>query len=189
MAETTTIQVRLPAEHAARLDALAEATQRSRSFLAAAAIEAYLAEQAWQVKAIGEAVAAADAGGPFVEHEEVDAGSRAGARTRSLTRLRRRSGARSACVSSGSPTPATIFARFAGTSPATIRLPRSKLQAVSAPRPDSSSSSPTAAAPAAGPARASSSVTGRPYLLPYRVQGGAIEILRVLYGRQGFPEE
>jgi predicted transcriptional regulator len=41
MAETTTITVRIPAATKAKLDRLAEATRRSRSFLAAEALDSY----------------------------------------------------------------------------------------------------------------------------------------------------
>ncbi len=70
MAETTTLTVRLTREARDKLDALAESTRRSRAFLAAEAINDYVAANTWQIEAIGEAVAEADAGGPFYAHEE-----------------------------------------------------------------------------------------------------------------------
>lgn len=70
MAETTTLTVRLTKEAKGKLDALAESTRRSKAFLAAEAIDAYVAANAWQIEAIGAAVAEADAGGPFYGHEE-----------------------------------------------------------------------------------------------------------------------
>lgn len=70
MAETTTLTVRLTKEARDKLDALAESTRRSKAFLAAEAINEYVATNAWQIEAIGEAVAEADAGGPFYAHEE-----------------------------------------------------------------------------------------------------------------------
>jgi len=42
----TSISVRLPDETAAALDELAEATERTRSYLVVKALEAYLADQA-----------------------------------------------------------------------------------------------------------------------------------------------
>jgi predicted transcriptional regulator len=45
-----------------RLQKLAEATKRSKSFLAAEAIEEYLVVQEWQVNAILEGIEAADRG-------------------------------------------------------------------------------------------------------------------------------
>lgn len=47
-----TLTVRVDGEIAARLEKLARATRRSRSFLAAEAIEEYVALQEWQVQAI-----------------------------------------------------------------------------------------------------------------------------------------
>jgi predicted transcriptional regulator len=70
MAETTTLTVRLPRETKEKLDALAESTRRSKAFLAAEAIGDYVAANAWQVEAIGQALAEADAGGPFHAHDE-----------------------------------------------------------------------------------------------------------------------
>lgn len=72
MADTTTITVRLHKELRDRLDALAESTKRSKSFLAAEAIAQYVELNAWQVEQIKEAVEKADAGGPFIPHEEVE---------------------------------------------------------------------------------------------------------------------
>ena len=69
MAETTTLTVRLTKEAKAKLDALAESTRRSKAFLAAEAINEYVAVNAWQIEAIGQAVAEADAGAPFYAHE------------------------------------------------------------------------------------------------------------------------
>jgi RHH-type rel operon transcriptional repressor/antitoxin RelB len=71
MAATTTLTVRLSPETKDKLDALAQSTRRSKAFLAAEAIDDYVAANAWQVEAIGEALAAADAGGPFHAHDEV----------------------------------------------------------------------------------------------------------------------
>ena len=52
--DTKTISVRVSPEIANRLRDLAEATKRSKSFLAAEAIEEYLAIHEWQVQAILE---------------------------------------------------------------------------------------------------------------------------------------
>jgi predicted transcriptional regulator len=51
------------------LDRLAEQTDRSRSWLAAKAVEEYVALNAWQIGKIEEGVAAADAG-DFASDEE-----------------------------------------------------------------------------------------------------------------------
>ena len=59
---TTTLTVRVAPDVAKRLERLAKATKRSRSYLAAEAIEEYLAVQEWQVQAILEGIAEADKG-------------------------------------------------------------------------------------------------------------------------------
>ncbi len=67
---TETLTVRVTPEIAARLKKLAEATKRSRSFLAAEAIDDYLAVQEWQVQAILEGIEEADRG-DFADFEQV----------------------------------------------------------------------------------------------------------------------
>ena len=57
-----TVTARLAEETAERLDRLAAATKRSRSWLVEQAVAAYLDDQAWQVEAIREGLAQADAG-------------------------------------------------------------------------------------------------------------------------------
>lgn len=57
---TTTITVRVDPEVALRLQRLANATRRTKSFLAAEAIEEYVALQEWQVEAIQAGAAQAD---------------------------------------------------------------------------------------------------------------------------------
>jgi RHH-type transcriptional regulator, rel operon repressor / antitoxin RelB len=57
---TETLTVRVTPEIAKRLRNLAQATNRSKSFLAAEAIEEYLAIQEWQVQAILEGIEQAD---------------------------------------------------------------------------------------------------------------------------------
>jgi predicted transcriptional regulator len=71
MAESTTITVRIGKDVKERLDALAESTRRSKSYLAAEAIAQYVDTNAWQVAQIKDAIREADAGGPFISHEEV----------------------------------------------------------------------------------------------------------------------
>ncbi len=51
------------------MDALAKATDRSKSFLAVQAIEEFVTIQEWQVAAIDEGIAEADAG-KVVSHEK-----------------------------------------------------------------------------------------------------------------------
>lgn len=67
MSDSTLISVRVPKETAERLSALAEATERSKSYLAAQAIEEYLEVQEWQVRAIEEGIKSADVG-QLIEH-------------------------------------------------------------------------------------------------------------------------
>lgn len=59
---STTMTVRLENDVKDRLDALAEATQRSKSFLAAEAIRSYVENNEWQIGEIQAALKEADAG-------------------------------------------------------------------------------------------------------------------------------
>ena len=59
---STTMTVRLEDEVKDRLDVLAEATQRSKSFLAAEAIRVYIESNEWQIGEIQAALKEADAG-------------------------------------------------------------------------------------------------------------------------------
>ena len=69
---TTTISVRIPPRIKKQLNKLAEATQRSTSFLTAEAIQNYISLQAWQVKSIQDAVKKADSKeAKFASHDEV----------------------------------------------------------------------------------------------------------------------
>lgn len=60
MSQSEPITVRLPVAVKQKLEALAVSTRRSKSWLAAEAISAYVEEQSWQVQRIEEAVALAD---------------------------------------------------------------------------------------------------------------------------------
>ena len=72
MAETSTITVRLNAELKSQLELLAESTQRSKSWLASEAIAAYVAQQAWQIEQIEEALKQAEQPETqWVEHGQV----------------------------------------------------------------------------------------------------------------------
>ncbi len=73
MSKATPKTFRLKPEIVERLDLLADRTKRSKTFLVEEALEEYLAREAWQVEEIAEAVAEADAGGPFIEHDKVEA--------------------------------------------------------------------------------------------------------------------
>lgn len=66
----TTVTTRIDEETQSRLDQLAKATDRSRSWLVADAICRYVEEEGWQVAAIEEGVRQANAG-DFASEEEV----------------------------------------------------------------------------------------------------------------------
>lgn len=69
---STTMTVRLEDDVKDRLEVLAEATQRSKSFLAAEAIRAYVENNEWQIGEIQAALKEADAG-DFADDKEVAA--------------------------------------------------------------------------------------------------------------------
>jgi predicted transcriptional regulator len=68
---TAAFTVRLDDEMLAKLDALAADTDRSRSWIAAKAIESYVELNAWQIAKIKEGIAQADRG-EFATEEELD---------------------------------------------------------------------------------------------------------------------
>ena len=72
MADSTTLTVRLAPDVKRRLESVAAHVRRSKSFLAAEAIEEFLAVQEWQIAAIEDGIAAADRG-DLVPHEDVRA--------------------------------------------------------------------------------------------------------------------
>ena len=67
-----TVTLRLDDEVKIKLEKLAESTHRSRSFLAAEAIKAYVDSNEWQVAEIHQALKEADAG-DFASQDEVNA--------------------------------------------------------------------------------------------------------------------
>ena len=69
---STTMTLRLEDDIKARLDTLAGATQRSKSFLAAEAIRDYVELNEWQIQQTQQALAEADAG-DFASDEDVAA--------------------------------------------------------------------------------------------------------------------
>jgi predicted transcriptional regulator len=72
MTETGTVTVRLDAQLKKKLEALAISTHRSKSWLAAEAIAAYVEENAWQIEQIEEAVKEADKPEQeWISHEQV----------------------------------------------------------------------------------------------------------------------
>ena len=70
MTDSTTLTVRIDQSVKKRLESVATRLRRSKSFLAAEAIEEYLAVQEWQIKAIRDGVEAADRG-HVVSHDRV----------------------------------------------------------------------------------------------------------------------
>ena len=72
---STTMTVRLDDDVKDRLDFLAEATQRSKSFLAAEAIREFVEINEWQIQQIKAAIGEADAGN-FASDKDVRAFAR-----------------------------------------------------------------------------------------------------------------
>ena len=66
---TETLSIRLDSATKQRLDALSRQSKRSKSFLAAEAIAAYVEQEEWQLGEIHAAIGELDAG-PAVSHEE-----------------------------------------------------------------------------------------------------------------------
>ena len=67
---TETLSIRIDAETKKRLDALSKSSKRSKSFLAAEAITAYVQSQEWQLGEIRAGIADLEAG-QEVSHEKV----------------------------------------------------------------------------------------------------------------------
>jgi RHH-type rel operon transcriptional repressor/antitoxin RelB len=66
------LSLRIPPESLKNLEALSDVTGRTKSFLASEAIELYLSTQAWQIKAIKEAVKKANnKKAKFISHQKV----------------------------------------------------------------------------------------------------------------------
>jgi predicted transcriptional regulator len=76
MAETTTMTIRVPLDLKAKLDRLAGLTRRSRSYLAAEALEIYARNELEIVEGILQGLADVEAG-RVVPHEQVAAELRA----------------------------------------------------------------------------------------------------------------
>lgn len=72
---STTMTLRLDDDVKARLDELADATQRSKSFLAAEAIREFVENNEWQIREVKAALKEADAG-DFADDADVAALSR-----------------------------------------------------------------------------------------------------------------
>ena len=72
MPASSVVTVRLDSALKEKLDALAKSTRRTRSFLAAEAIQAYVDHNAWQIAEIEQGLQEADAG-DFMTDEELSA--------------------------------------------------------------------------------------------------------------------
>lgn len=72
MSGTAVFSVRVSSELKAKVEAIAVAVERPRSWVVTQALEAFVAEQAWQIEEIKRGVAEADAG-DFASVEEVEA--------------------------------------------------------------------------------------------------------------------
>jgi predicted transcriptional regulator len=70
--DTAVLTLRVPVEVKQQLDKLADATHRSKSWLAGEAIQRYLDLEAWQIGEIQQALQEADAG-DFASDEELEA--------------------------------------------------------------------------------------------------------------------
>jgi predicted transcriptional regulator len=68
----TTLSLRVPKETVEQLGQLAEATGKSRNFIAVQAMQDFIEREAWQVAEIMQALKEADAG-EFATDEEVQA--------------------------------------------------------------------------------------------------------------------
>lgn len=73
MTDTSIVTARLDRTLNERLDALARSTQRSKSFLIAEAVAAYVEVNAWQVEGIQQALDEIEAGAAGVPQEDVEA--------------------------------------------------------------------------------------------------------------------
>lgn len=85
MADSTTLTVRIDQSVKKRLEAVAARMRRSKSFVAAEAIEEYVAVQEWQIKAIREGIESADRG-HVVSHDRVKAWAKSLGSRRELPR-------------------------------------------------------------------------------------------------------
>jgi len=67
-----TLSIRIEPDMRDRLTHLAEATGRTKSFLAAEAVRQYLEHEAWQIEAIKQAVERSESkDAKFVDHEKI----------------------------------------------------------------------------------------------------------------------
>ena len=70
--KSASLTIRVKPDTRSRIDTLARATRRSKSFVIEEALEQYLEVNEWQVRGIVAALAEADGpGADFVEHDDV----------------------------------------------------------------------------------------------------------------------
>ncbi len=72
MSQSTTMTIRLEPELKSRLDKLASATHRSKSFLASEAVREFIELNEWQIQELKAAIKEADAG-DFASDQDVEA--------------------------------------------------------------------------------------------------------------------
>lgn len=72
MSQSTTMTIRLEPELKSRLDKLALATRRSKSFLASEAVREFIELNEWQIQELKDAIKEADSG-DFASDQEVEA--------------------------------------------------------------------------------------------------------------------
>ena len=68
---SSTISTRIDTKILKKLEKLSVATKRSKSYLAAEAIEKYIEDQSWQINAINKGIEEADKGN-FASDKEID---------------------------------------------------------------------------------------------------------------------
>jgi predicted transcriptional regulator len=68
--KTATVSAKVDPKIAKKLELLVKATDRSKSYLVAEAIETYVEDQAWQIEAIKEGIKEADKG-KFASEKQV----------------------------------------------------------------------------------------------------------------------
>ena len=180
MARTTTLTIRVEPSVKKRLERVAKSQRRSKAFVAVDAIEDYLAVQEAQIRGIEEAIAAADRG-ELIPHErvkewieswaprtnclspnhEVRMDAERAARSGKFARIyrSRQSGSRQAC---------RIDDPFLRRTPA-WQHPKS-----------------------GRPGRVAGTlelvIPRLPYIVPYRIKGDAIEVLRIYHAARMWPE-
>ncbi len=181
MEHTLTMTIRLPAATKEKLERLAEATERSKAYLAAKAIEEFLAAQEWQVQAIREAAREADSiQARFVGHESVVKRMRfENAPLRGKERLKIL-WLEKAVVDLEEAYEFILL----DNPPAAAGEVAKVLKAV-----ELLSDNPAMGRPGRVPKTRELVVPGTPYLIIYRVKNDRLEVLRVFHGARQWPKK